>query len=46
VESKSNRKWIWLTIATGLAILIFVAVRETQARRAAIRGAHHVDFSR
>jgi hypothetical protein len=48
VESKSNRRWIYLIGAVAIIIIIFIAVRQTQARREAIRGErpNQVDFSR
>jgi hypothetical protein len=46
--SKSNRSWIWLIVIGIAAVIVFAAVKQTEARRNAIRGQapNQVDFSR
>jgi hypothetical protein len=48
LEQNPNRGWICLAVALVAAAVIFFAIKQTQARRAAIRGEHpnQVDFSR
>jgi hypothetical protein len=47
-QPKSDRSWIWFIVIGITALIIFAAVKQTEARRNAIRGQapNQLDFSR